>query len=74
MDADEPVGGERFNETITGLDNVSFGMKSHEELEVWQARLSELGVEHSPVNDQVGYSLVVFRDPDNIQLEFVSMG
>ena len=66
--------GGRFDETATGLDHVSFGVTSHEELEAWQARLSELGIEHSPVNDQVGYSVVVFRDPDNIQLEFVSVG
>ena len=66
--------GERFSETITGLDHVSFGVKNHEELGAWEARLSQLGIEHSPVNDQVGYSVVVFRDPDNIQLEFVSVG
>ena len=66
--------GERFDEAVTGLDHVSFGVSSHEELEAWEARLSDLGIEHSPVNDQVGYSVVVFRDPDNIQLEFVSMG
>lgn len=64
---------ERFSEVVTGLDHVSFGVKNHEELEAGQARLSELGIEHSPVNDQVGYSVVVFRDPDNVQLEFVSM-
>ena len=29
---------------------------------------------HSPVNDQDGYAVLVFRDPDNIQLEFMSMG
>ena len=72
--AHDANGGERFSETITGLDHVSFRVKSHEELEAWQGHLSDLGVEHSPVNDEVGYSVVVFRDPDNIQLEFVSMG
>jgi hypothetical protein len=34
----------------------------------------ELGVEHSPVNDQGGYAVLVFRDAHNIQLEFMSMG
>ncbi|HSN02188.1 MAG TPA: VOC family protein [Acidimicrobiales bacterium] len=74
LHAHDVNGGERFNEAVTGLDHVSFGVTSHEELEAWETRLSELGIEHSPVNDQVGYSVVVFRDPDNIQLEFVSMG
>ena len=44
------------------------------ELDAWESRLTELGVEHSPVNDQGGYAVLVFRDPDNIQLEFMSMG
>ena len=65
---------ERFSETRTGLDHVGFTVASHAELEEWQARLTELDIEHSPVNDQPGYSVVVFRDPDNIQLEFIAMG
>jgi len=67
-------GGEPFKETRTGLDHVSFRVADHHELEAWEARLSELGVEHSPVNDQELYSVVVFRDPDNVQLEFIALG
>jgi catechol 2,3-dioxygenase-like lactoylglutathione lyase family enzyme len=65
---------EQFSEVRTGLDHVSFGVKSHSELEAWESRLTELGVEHSPINDQRTYSAVVFRDPHNIQLEFISFG
>ncbi len=65
---------ERFSEARTGLDHVSFLVHSRAELVDWQARLTEFGVGHSPINDQEGYSVLVFRDPDNIQLEFVSMG
>ena len=65
---------ERFAETRTGLDHVSFGVSNRAELGSWEARLTELGVEHSPISDQQGYSVLVFRDPDNIQLEFISMG
>lgn len=65
---------ERFSEARTGLDHVSFGVPSHSELEAWESRLTELGVEHSPVDDQELYSVVVFRDPDNVQLEFISVG
>jgi len=43
-------------------------------LDAWESKLTELEVEHSPVNDQGGYAVLVFRDPDNIQLEFFSMG
>jgi len=66
--------GEAFAETRTGLDHVSFLVASRAELDAWTDRLSDLGVVHSPVSDQEGYSVLVFRDPDNIQLELVSVG
>lgn len=66
--------GEVFAESRTGLDHVGFTVPDRRELEAWEARLTELGVEHSPVNDQPLYSVVVFRDPDNVQLEFVCTG
>src|SRR5262249_8035393 len=65
---------ERFSETRTGLDHLSFLVAERAELDAWEARLIELGVEHSPVNDLGASSVLVFRDPDNIQLEFISMG
>jgi glyoxylase I family protein len=65
---------ERFSEERTGLDHFSFGVSSRAELAEWEARLTQLGVEHSPITDKQGYSVLVFRDPDNIQLEFISMG
>ena len=66
---------ERFAESRTGLDHVGFLVSSRAELEAWEARLTELGVEHSPINDEMeGIGILVFRDPDNIQLEFMSMG
>jgi hypothetical protein len=39
--------------------------------------LDELGIEHTPIRDEKEpfvYSTVVFRDPDNIQLELVAVG
>lgn len=65
---------ERFSEARTGLDHVGFLVTSRAELDEWQERLMQLGVEHSPVTDANGYSVLVFRDPDNVQLEFMSMG
>lgn len=67
-------GGEAFAEQRTGLDHVSFLVSSRAELEEWERRFRDLDVVHSPVNDQDGYSVVVFRDPDNIQLELVCLG
>jgi catechol 2,3-dioxygenase-like lactoylglutathione lyase family enzyme len=67
-------GGEPFAEHRTGLDHVSFLVPSRAELDEWEARLTDLDVPHSPVSDRDGYSVVVFRDPDNIQLEFICLG
>ena len=66
-------GSERFAEARTGLDHVGFAVADHAELEAWERRLTDLGVDHSPVDDVPGYSVVVFRDPDNVQLEFIAM-
>jgi len=63
---------DRFDERRPGLDHVGFAVTERSELDDWQARLAELGVAHSPVQDApsgTGAALV-FRDPDNIQLEF----
>jgi len=65
--------GERFSESRTGLDHVSFLVPSRADLDVWQARLRELGVSLSPIADQPGYSVLVFRDPDNVQLEMMAV-
>lgn len=61
---------ERFDERNLGLDHIGFGVTDRDELDEWEARLAELGVEHSPVADTPVGSALVFRDPDNIQLEF----
>jgi len=65
---------ERFEESRTGLDHIGFMVSGRAEFDAWDSKLTELGVDHSPVNDQGGYAVLVFRDPDNIQLEFMSMG
>jgi glyoxylase I family protein len=64
--------GEAFHESRTGLDHISFGVADRADLEAWASWLDELGIGHSGVIDTakpVPYSVVVFRDPDNIQLE-----
>lgn len=64
--------GDAFDEHRPGLDHLGFGVATRDELLDWQQRLAELGVEHSPVTDSASGSgsALVFRDPDNIQLEF----
>ena len=63
---------EPFDETRTGLDHLDFVVSSRDQLDEWAQRFTELGVPFSPVADSFsipGASVLVFRDPDNIQLE-----
>jgi glyoxylase I family protein len=64
-------------ECRTGLDHLSFGVATRDELAAWMARLDELGIKHTGIRDEqqpLAYSTVVFRDPDNIQLKFIALG
>jgi len=64
--------GEAFDETRTGLDHLAFATSSRAELDDWAQRFSAAGVSFSPVapaNSIPGAAVLVFRDPDNIQLE-----
>lgn len=60
----------RFDEFRTGLDHYAFGVTSRSELEAWERRLSDAGIPFTPIADTPIGSVIVFRDPDNIQLEF----
>ncbi len=68
--------GEQFDEAKTGLDHVGFNVAGRAELEAWTAWLDELGIEHSGIRTgdvPFPYATVVFRDPDNIQLELFAV-
>lgn len=60
-----------FDERRVGLDHVSWAVDSREQLDSWLARLDELGIPHSAISEQDMWDVLVFRDPDNIQLEFI---
>jgi glyoxylase I family protein len=63
---------EPFDETRVGLDHLAFAISSREELDGWAQRFFEAGVAFSPVapaNSIAGGAVLVFRDPNNIQLE-----
>ena len=73
-------GGERFRESRTGLDHAGFMVPTRDDLVAWQSHLEAHGVARaaaadqpltqSPIADEPYGSVLVFRDPDNIQLEF----
>jgi glyoxylase I family protein len=61
-----------FDERRVGLDHLAFAVAGRAELDAWQARLEAAAVVHSPIataNSIPGAAVLVFRDPDNIQLE-----
>jgi glyoxylase I family protein len=62
--------GGAFDEFRTGLDHVAFTVSSREELDTCAAELAERGVAFSPIAETPIGTVLVFRDPDNIQLEF----
>ena len=66
--------GEAFDEARTGLDHIGFRVTDRAGLDAWVEKLDGLGVEHSGIRDitePTPFSTVVFRDPDNIQLELI---
>lgn len=65
-------GSEAFGEHRTGLDHMSFAVGARSDLDVWRQQLEYCGVGHSGIverDEPFPYALIVFRDPDNIQLE-----
>lgn len=68
--------GEAADEARTGLDHVGLAVDDRTDLESWTSWFDEQGVTHSGVTDMtepIPYSVVVFRDPDGIQLELVHL-
>ena len=60
----------RFDDRSVGLDHVGFSVAERVDLDVWQKHLAALDVVHSPAEDAANGAALVFRYPDNIQLEF----
>lgn len=65
---------DRFDENRVGLDHLSFSVGSRDELEQAIHLLDEQGVPHGEIVDLegLGIHVLMFRDPDNIQLELTA--
>ena len=62
--------GGAFDERRVGLDHLAFQVSDRDELQDWVKHLDAMTVPNSGIID-IGYGpTVVFRDPDNMQLEF----
>ena len=69
---DRAIKNDRFDENRIGLDHMSFAVPSRAALDDAVRVLDSHGVAHSEIRDLgegFGISIVVFRDPDNVQLE-----
>jgi glyoxylase I family protein len=74
--------GTLFAETTNGLDHAGFVVPTRDDLVTWQDHLESRGViradtadkplTQSPIADEPYGSVLVFRDPYNIQLELFS--
>jgi glyoxylase I family protein len=64
----------RFDENRVGLDHLSFGVPSRDDLLRAIETLDRHGVPHGEITDLApfGISILPFRDPDNIQLELTA--
>jgi glyoxylase I family protein len=62
--------GDQFDEFRTGLDHFAFGVASRSDLQQWETELDRRGITYTPAVDTPIGTVVVFRDPDQIQLEF----
>ena len=68
--------GAAFDETVAGLDHLSFRLADIDALDDWAQRLQHWKVEYSQPADSTlrpGAKVLVFRDPDNIQLELYAL-
>lgn len=58
-----------FSELRVGLDHLALAVDSRDELVQWLDHLDRCAVPHSGITDMPYGSVIVLRDPDNIQLE-----
>jgi glyoxylase I family protein len=57
-----------FDEHTVGLDDVAFCAGGRESLDAWRTHLDTKGISY-PQTDLQEMSILVLRDPDNIQVE-----
>jgi glyoxylase I family protein len=66
--------GDRFDETRTGIDHLSFAVPDLDDLKDWKRRFEEHDVDHTEIKETGPQSgMITFRDPDNIQLEVFAL-
>ena len=66
--------GDRFDPDRVGLDHLSFGVASRDDLEQALRLLDEHGVRHGEITSLPSFGIYVltFEDPDGVQLELTA--
>ncbi|TLM80915.1 VOC family protein [Pseudarthrobacter sp. NamE5] len=59
-----------FDEQNPGLDHVGFSVAGIAQLEEWEAHLDSMGVQHSGLITASYGTVLSFKDPDGVALEF----
>lgn len=59
-----------FDTTRVGLDHIGLACPREDDVRAWAARMSDLGVDHGPVEEAPYGWAVTARDPDGIAVEF----
>ena len=67
---DPDVVHEPFTRKRPGLDHVAFVCADRSELDEWQSRITDLGIDNSGQETSPFGTHLNFRDPDGIPLEF----
>jgi glyoxylase I family protein len=62
--------GDQFDEFRVGLDHLALQVGTRADLEAWETELSRRSITFTPIAETPIGTLIVFRDPDGIQLEF----
>ena len=63
-------GTDAFSEDRIGLDHLAFALATREDLDAALSTLDALGAPHEQIKDLGPISILEFRDPDGIALEF----
>lgn len=69
MTHDATPSDDAFDEARVGLDHFAFRVSDQNELQRWVTHFDAMGVPHTGIIDSGFGPTVVFRDPDNMQLE-----
>ncbi|MDX6286012.1 MAG: hypothetical protein QOG53_1497 [Frankiales bacterium] len=60
------------SQRVDALDHLAFAVPDGASLETWAAALSEFGIDHPGVVDELGKPSLVLTDPDGIHIELVA--